>query len=313
MAGKKQAKKQRKTAARRRFRGALGAVMLVVILLGGFFAWMAGSAHVTRLCYAQVYLEDLPAAFDGTTLLFISDVDIRNAADSAASAKLMKKLNELNVDILLLGGDYTTERAMEIINGTEADHSGNAAEFIASLAVFSAPLGKFAVAGEEDNAQVLESMFALSGVQLLADACATVNRDGTRLVIAGLSDVSEKKTPYEQIGGYFTGDECVIALAHNPSAYIGVRVAEARGGGAWADMVLAGHTLGGQIRIGNRTIRTMPEEEARCIAGWYYEDDLPMLVSQGLGCKAAKLRLGTRSEVWHITLRRPQARTLPKL
>lgn len=313
MAGKKQAKKQRKTAVRRRFRGALGAVMLVIFLLGGFFAWMAGSAHVTRLRYAQVYLEDLPAAFDGTTLLFISDVDICNAADSAASVKLMKKLNELNVDMLLLGGDYTTDSALEIISGTEADHSGNAAEFIASLASFSAPLGKFAVAGEEDNAQVLESMFALSGVQLLTDACATVNRDGARLVIAGLSDVSEKKTPYEQIGGYFTGDECVIALAHNPSAYVGVRVSEARGGGAWADMVLAGHTLGGQIRIGNRTIRTMPEEEARCIAGWYYEDDLPMLVSQGLGCKAAKLRLGTRSEVWHITLRKPQARTLPKL
>ena len=60
-------------------------------------------------------------------------------------------------------------------------------------------------------------------------------------------------------------------------------------------------------------VLSMPEEEARCIAGWYYEDDLPMLVSQGLGCKTAKLRLGTRSEVWHITLRRPQARTLPKL
>ena len=119
MAGKKQAKKQRKKAVRRRFSGALGAVMLVIFLLGGFFAWMAGSAHVTRLRYAQVYLEDLPAAFDGTTLLFISDVDIRNAADSAASVKLMKKLNELNVDMLLLGGDYTTDSALEIISGTE--------------------------------------------------------------------------------------------------------------------------------------------------------------------------------------------------
>jgi len=133
------------------------------------------------------------------------------------------------------------------------------------------------------------------------------------LVIAGLGDVSLNKTPYEEIGGYFSGNECVIALAHNPSAYIGVRVAEARGGGAWADLVLSGHTLGGQIKIGNRTLRTFSENERRCIGGWHYTDDLPMLVSQGLGCQGAMLRLGTQSEVWLLTLRKPaeESKLLP--
>ena len=116
--------------------------------------------------------------------------------------------------------------------------------------------------------------------------------------------MSRNETPYADLGRAFSGDECVLVLSHNPSAYVGVRVAEARGGGAWADLVLAGHNLGGQIRLFGRTMRTLPPEEARCLAGWFYEGDLPMLVSQGLRCPGLPLRLGSRSEVWLLTLRR---------
>lgn len=320
MAKKKPSKKSEKKSIRRRSKLALWVFCLLFCLLAVLFGWMWSSAHITHLCSASVYLEDLPAAFDGTTILYISDFNIQSKSDDRQAARLMKKLNTLNVDMLLLGGDYTASSAMEIFSSTSEnvshetnlDHTSRAEQFISSLAAFNAPLGKFAVVGEEDQADVLAPLFASSGVQLLSDACVTVEKENAQLVIAGLSDVSEKKTPYTQIGGCFSGEECVIALAHNPSAYIGVRVAEARGGGAWADLVLSGHTLGGQIKIGNRTIRTMPEEEARCISGWYYENDLPMLVSSGLGCKTMKLRLGTQSEVWLITLRRPHAKTLPR-
>ena len=157
----------------------------------------------------------------------------------------------------------------------------------------------------------LKEAMSDGGVMLLDDECATILKDGAQLVLAGLSDVGEKRTPYADIGGYFDGSECVIALTHNPSGYIGVRVAEARSGGAWADLVLAGHTLGGQIRAFGRTIYTLPEAEARCLGGWYYAGDLPMLVSQGVGCSGVMLRLDTQSEVWLLTLRRPEQIVLP--
>ena len=74
---------------------------------------------------------------------------------------------------------------------------------------------------------------------------------------------------------------------------------------------MAGHTLGGQIRAFGRTIYTLPEAEARCLGGWYYAGDLPMLVSQGVGCSGVMLRLGSQSEVWLLTLQRPEALVLP--
>ena len=93
MARTKQGKKPQKKQMCRRRRCASGAVLLALLLLGGGFGYLAGSAHITHLRYADVYMEDLPAAFDGSTLLFVSDINIRNEADSDAGVKLMKKLN----------------------------------------------------------------------------------------------------------------------------------------------------------------------------------------------------------------------------
>lgn len=308
MARRKPAAKPNKKQVRGRRRKVRPALLLAVLLVGGLFGWMRMGAEITHVRFAQVYLQDLPAAMDGTTLLYISDINIRSTTEAAACCRMMDKLSALNPDMLLLGGDYSAPTLLEGLNGNEKGDAAPAADFISSLAGFSAPLGKFAVLGEADEAAVLLNAFSAAGVQLLQDGCAEIERNGARLVIAGLSDASAKTTPYEQIGANFTGDECVLVLAHNPSAYIGVRVAEARGGGAWADMVLCGHTLGGQMRLFGRNLRSLSEEEARCISGWYYADDLPMLVSQGLGCRGAKLRLGTQSEVWMITLKRPSAR-----
>ena len=306
----KKSQKPKKGCGRRRI--ALAAVLLVALLLGGLYGWMALQARITHVRMAVVYLDDLPQALDGTTVLYVSDLNIRGAGDARRTQRLMNKLNELQPDVLLLGGDYCGGKILD--GSPDADEGGQAAAlaFLRSLSSFNAPLGKYAVAGEQD--QVLsglkEALFD-GGVTLLDDGCATIEKSGGQLVLAGLSDVSEKRTPYSEIGGYFDGSECVIALTHNPSGYIGVRVAEARSGGAWADLVLAGHTLGGQIRAFGRTIYTLPEAEARCLGGWYYVGDLPMLVSQGVGCSGVLLRLGTQSEVWLLTLRRPEALVLP--
>lgn len=301
-----QSQKQNKA---RRGRGSklLPAFLIVALLLGGFFGWMNLQARVTHLRRAEVYLPDLPAAFDGTTLLYVSDLNIRSSADARACTRLLQKLAQAQPDILVLGGDYTAPSLLDLVNSSPGDAQPEAARFIRSLADFPAPLGRFAVTGEHDREnKLLDAAFADAGVRYLDDDCAVLERDGDKLYLAGLSDVSLNKTQYKQICRHFSGDECVVTVVHNPAAYVGVRVNEAKGGGAWADLVLAGHTLGGQIKLFDRTIRTLPAEEARCLAGWYYLDDLPMLVSQGVGCEGSMLRLDTRSEVWLLTLRRPQ-------
>lgn len=290
----------------RRWRHALAVILAALLLPGGLLGWMYMNASVVRVRPAEVYLPDLPAAFDGTTVLYVSDVNIRSAADAEACARLMEKLEQLAPDLLLLGGDYSARSPLDAINGVEGNEEECAAGFLRTLVNFRAPMGKFAIFGEADDPDALADALTMAGVGMLRDGGARVERGGAQLVIAGLRDVSEDATPYDQVARGFRSNECVIVLAHNPLAYTRIRMAEAQGGGAWADLVLSGHTLGGQIKLFGRTLRPFSEGEKRRIAGWYYGDDLPALVSQGLGCRGAKLRLGTRSEVWFLTLRRPE-------
>lgn len=289
---------------RRKRRRALPIVLLIAAaLIAAFGGRMHLQARVVHLRRAEVYLSDLPASLDGTTALFLSDFNIRGASDARACTRLMKKLMQVETDMLLLGGDYSAAGLIDLLNGADGD-SEDALSFIASLANFDLPLGKYAVTGERDDGEMLSAAFEAAGVQYLNDAPAVIERDGGRLTLAGLSDVSLDQTPYAQIGRSFSADDCVLVLAHNPAAYVDIRINEAQGGGAWADLVLCGHTLGGQIRLFGRTLRSYPPEVARCIGGWYYIDDLPMLVTSGVGCEGASLRLGTQSEAWLLTLRR---------
>ena len=305
---KKGSTSRKKPVKKRRGRFARTMLLLLCLFAAGMTLYMHASAKITRISRAEVYLKDLPVSFENTKILFISDFDIRTDGDLKACKKLMQKVQALEPDILLLGGDYSADTLMDVLNSrTNPQADALAADFARSLSSFNAPLGKFAVTGENDrDTNALSAAFESAGVEYLSDRCATVYRNGEMLVIAGLKEVTLKQTEYASLGGAFSGDECVIALAHNPTAYVGVRVAEAKGGGAWADMVLTGHNLGGQINLLGRSVRSMTDQEKRTVNGWFYPDDLPLLVSQGLGCKGPMLRLDSRSEIHLITLKKQQ-------
>lgn len=301
--GKRKTRKKEMSARRSMIVFAL--VCAAILLSFGVLRFNAIFTHVRP---AVVYLSDLPAAFDGTTLLYISDLNIRGATDAASCERLMRKLSALSPDLLVLGGDYSSGNLIDVLNQSRGDGSTHAVDFIKSLANFHTTYGKFAVLGEMDYASELAPAFTMANVQLLQDSGAFIERDGAKLSLVGLKDVSASATNYAAIARNFRSNECVLVLAHNPLAYTRIRMAEGKGGGTWADLVLSGHTLGGQIRLFGRTLRPFTEEESRRVAGWYYSDDLPTLVSQGLGCRDVKLRLGTSSEVWFLTLRRPEWR-----
>lgn len=312
---KNKVRKQKKQVKRRRGKWRTCVVLLVLIVVCGALGLMYGSASIVHLRYAQVYLSDLPAAFDGTKVLFISDFNIRNANEERACERMMQKLQSLDADILILGGDYSSDNLFGALNGEKAQNREEYAKrFLLSLSDYSSSLDKYAVLGEEDD-ESLADTFAQAGVRYLKNDCAVIEKDGERLCIVGLQDISNGGAHYEQLSSKLKKDECVLVAAHDPSAYVGIRVAEASDGGSWADMVLCGHTLGGQMRLFGRNLRELSAEAERCLAGWYYTDDLPMLVSQGLGCKDVKLRLGTNSEIWCITLQctENEAPYLPKL
>ena len=268
------------------------AAIVAVFLIG---LWVRGNiVHVMR---ATVYIADLPRAFEGRTILYATDIDIGSDTSPAKAANLFRRLEALKPDMLILGGDYTTHTLLQRLDGktefTEAD-ARNLSEFFHYIYDFSAPLGRFALFTDDESAA-----FPIEGFEILNDRRCCVELDGEQLWLVGVTE----KTPNVRKGGRsFKRGECVIAVADSPSVFPILNTTEAKDGGHWPDMCLAGATHGGQIRLLDRNLLPLNSYEQHYLYGWAHETGIPMLTTSGVGCEGANLRFGTQSEVWLITL-----------
>lgn len=276
----------------------------IALVLAALVALGVGAMHLNartvHVRYADVHLDDLPAAFDGTRILFATDIDVCGTNTPADMAKLFKNLSSLQPDMLLLGGDYASASIFSRLNGkSSADEFDARKAFFDGLASFQAPLGKYAISGDGDGApdSLMLSMIN-SGVELIDGGLKVIDRGGEQIGIFGLG----ASTPgVSQFASKIDSQKCVVTVMHSPDRYAEISITEAKNGGPWTDLVLAGHTHGGQIQIAGRSALSLTESERRFMSGWY-PGAAPLLVSSGVGCEGANLRLGSQAEVWLITL-----------
>ena len=107
----------------------------------------------------------------------------------------------------------------------------------------------------------------------------------------------------------YSREACVIVAAYSPALVPRLMTMEASDAGHWADLILTGHTHGGQINLFGRSILTLTAQERGMLSGWSLEAGVPILTTSGVGCEGANLRVGSGAEVWLLTLRRPAAQT----
>lgn len=308
---KKPPRKAAKKANRKPGRVALIAMAALLAVLAIVLAVSAFNANRVEVRRAEVRLKDLPAAFDGKTLLFASDIDLCGLNTAAKSADLFHRLQALEPDALVLGGDYTSSSLFSVLNRPgDATPDGGAlqarAEFFRSLKDFSAPLGKFAIRAEEDgDVDALSEAMRAGDVRPLFDASAELTSGGESVYLAGLT--GEPAAIAAAARAAKRGD-CVIAVAPTPTLVTQIMINEVEGGGPWCDMILSGHTHGGQIRILGVNVLSLNGVERNYLAGWNLENETPILTTTGVGCEGANIRLGSRAEVWLITLRRTKDR-----
>ena len=146
-----------------------------------------------------------------------------------------------------------------------------------------------------DTAALHAGLIAL-GVQPLVNASAHVTEGGADLWIAGVDDLNQGQPDLAAALDGVPAGAPVIVLAHNPDAWLDPAIAR-------ADLVLAGHTHGGQFRVpligalhtqGTYLSRQRP-------AGWFERGRSRMFVSRGLG-ESFPLRFGAPPQAVLIRL-----------
>ena len=285
----------------------LAAFAALLLALAAVMGGAALNATLVRVRRAEVVLTNLPDAFDGTTILYASDIDLCGINDAQKSGALFDELRSLAPDVLILGGDYTSRTLLDRLNrpeerGPVSDvQAAERADFFHYIASFDAPLGKYAVAAPEDgDARELAQQLDACGIRPITHDRVSINIGGDVLWLVG---VGEASADLSAAGSAFSRNDCVVAVVYSPSVLPVLLTGEARDSGPWTDLILAGHTHGGQIQLLGRNALPLDPVEQRYRSGWTIENGTPVLTTEGVGCEGVNLRLGTAPEVWLITLR----------
>jgi predicted MPP superfamily phosphohydrolase len=239
-----------------------------------------------RLRHHEVRLAALPAAFDGATLLQLSDLHLDLAR--AHLKALCAHVRGIACDACVLTGDYRF--------GT----SGPVAPALAALAQLVPLLRRpiYAVLGNHDGLAFVAGLEAM-GVQVLMNESTALERKGARVYLAGIDDAHYFRThDVHRAASGIPGGSCAILLSHTPQPY---REAAEQG----FALMLCGHTHGGQICLpgGVPVLTDCPAPRALARGPWRHG---PMVgyTSAGCGCSLVDARFQCPPEVTLHTLRR---------
>lgn len=184
-----------------------------------------------RLERNDVYLPDLPADFEGYTILHLSDLHADGLVDKGEG--ILRIVEALPCDLAVLTGDYCYEEAGENFEPC--------LEALAPiLRALSAKDGVFGVLGNHDLLEMVPGLERL-GVQMLLNDTAQLQRGAAEIMLAGVDDPHFYGChDLEKALSAVVPDQFVILLSHSPEI-----VADASKCGV--DFYLCGHTHGGQI------------------------------------------------------------------
>lgn len=255
-------------------------------------ALATAGVHRLRVENTDVPSAHLPDAFDGVRILFMSDVHAGFFMPRSRVASLVDEVNALQPDLALLGGDYV------------GGYGRGADAFYPEIARLVAPLGRYGVLGNHDaweGAAEARTRLAEAGITLLENANAAVERGGARIFVAGVEDLDTGAPDAVRAAEGISAGDFAVLVTHNPDV---LAVELPRTAQTW-DLVLAGHTHGGQVLLLGRVPVTRPTRfGSRYLSGWKRERGVPILVSNGVGTSMLPVRLFAHPQVHLLTLRR---------
>jgi predicted MPP superfamily phosphohydrolase len=260
-------------------------VIRAALTLAGLYRRGLANAEKVVLRENLVVSSKLPAAFDGFTILHLSDLHVDLNPGAMARARTL--VEALRYDLCVLTGDY---------RGATTGPFEPALAGLATLReAIAAPI--LAVLGNHDTIRMTPGLEAL-GMNVLLNERRTIERGGARIHVAGVDEPHFFRA--DDIDRAVDGVSCAdfsILLSHTPEIY-------ARAAEAGVDLLLAGHTHGGQICLPGGTAVTLDSVLPRVFgAGPWRHGAMQGYTSVGAGSSVLPVRFNCPPE---ITLHRLQ-------
>ncbi|MBL8600694.1 MAG: metallophosphoesterase [Myxococcales bacterium] len=238
----------------------------------------------------RVPIARLGLGLEGFSIVQLTDIHVGPTVDRAYIAALVARVNALAPDLVVITGD--------LVDGSVAE----LAEHVAPLAGLRAAFGTYFVTGNHEyysGANEWMDHLETLGLRVLRNQRVNLVRGGDGFDLAGVHDLSARRTPGAEPANLAKALEAydparpLVLLAHQPK-----QANEAADAGA--DLVLSGHTHGGQLWPFSWLVKL----DQPYLAGLHRRGKTHIYVSEGTGYWGPPMRVGTSPEITRVVLAR---------
>lgn len=238
-----------------------------------------------------ITLENLPQSFDGVKIVQLSD--FHSLWFGPRERKVLETLEELNPDFIFITGDFVDPITKLV---TDRD--------LSSVKVFWQKLGEkyknriFGVLGNHDN-KIVKNYLEESKITILDNENKKLFFGNNFIYLIGVDDPWTGRDDLPKAMKKVEEDQPKILLAHGPEIIGKLKSKK-------IDLVLVGHTHGGQVNIPflGRLIQPLFGYGRLYIKGLFKIENTILYVNRGIGTSFFPIRFYCQPEITLIELRK---------
>ncbi|MEZ2346519.1 metallophosphoesterase [Terriglobus sp. RCC_193] len=242
-----------------------------------------------------VRIRNLPAPFHGFRIAQLSDFHFHNYDESFFVRHAVQRVNELAPDMVALTGDFVTASS-DYSQNQAVPNAYACAEILSGL---KCPT-RLCSLGNHDAVikRTVSDALQRNGLKLLMNQFTALERRGERIWISGIADAYFDVPDLSRAMPQRKPNEPIILLGHEPD------FADVAAQNNDVDLMLAGHTHGGQVRLPFLPALLLPAMGEKYVEDLHTvgSSGMQLYVNRGLGCMHLPFRFNCPPELTLLTL-----------
>lgn len=262
-------------------------LIIFMLFSFGLLTYMYLETRWIKTNRIEIVSSDVPASFENKKVVFVSDIHHGPYLSRRRVRKLIKRINSISPDIILLGGDYVQRNPKYI------------KPFFTEAKELRANVGIYGVLGNHDhweNKELTRKLMTQCGFNICDNASFWAHMNSDSIKIGGVGDLWEDVQIIENTTIDLGTEDFCILISHNPDYFEQVPPSS-------IDLAVAGHTHGGQVTFFGKSAPVLPivnGEKYRY--GLKTKGDSFLYITSGVGTVTPPVRFFCRPEIVVFTL-----------
>ncbi len=263
-------------------------IFLLLIFLGiVFLSYCYLETRWIKTKEIELVSNDIPNSFIGEKIVFITDIHHGPYLSIERVRKLVKRINKLHPDLILMGGDYVHREPKYI------------KPIFDEFKELNSKYGIYAVLGNHDHwedPELTRQLMIRNGIKVCDNKSYWVKINNDSIKIGGVGDLWEDSQKLDSTTYDLEKSDFSILISHSPDYIENMQT-------DLIDFTLSGHTHGGQMTFFGLWAPILPSKYGQKYRyGLKRFENMQSYISSGIGTITPPLRFFCRPEIVLIEL-----------